>query len=91
MKDLPQLRKELDAIDQELITLLTKRFAVTNLVGHYKKTHGLHPVDEGREAAQMERIRIIAKDTGLNPEFAAKFLRIIIDEVVENHIAIQNS
>jgi chorismate mutase len=87
-EDLNDLRESLDNIDNALIFLLAERFRVTQKIGIYKSEHGLPAVDEAREKAQFARVERLARDRGLNPEFAAKMLRLIIDEVVENHEAI---
>ena len=83
--DLEVLREQIDAIDENLISLLAQRFHLTHQVGQYKKAHCLSPVDEEREKAQFARIKALAAETGLCPEFAEKFLRCIISEVVQNH------
>jgi chorismate mutase len=41
-------------------------------------------VDEEREKAQFDRVKALAHEMGLNPEFAEKFLRCVISEVVQN-------
>ncbi len=84
-QQLPQLRQRIDAIDQQLVSLLAERFAITHNVGLIKKTQGLPAVDAEREARQTERIVQLARDNGLDEAFAIKFLRTIIDEVVSNH------
>lgn len=86
--DLQDLRVSLNTIDQAMVCLLAERFHVTQKIGEYKKAHGLPPVDEAREAAQFARIDQLAAEVGLNPEFAKRMLRLIIDEVVQNHKAI---
>ena len=83
--DLQDLRASLDNIDNALVFLLAERFRVTHKVGLYKKANGLPPVDKNREAAQFARIEALAKQADLDPKFAAKMLRLIIDEVVEHH------
>lgn len=88
-RPLPELRDDLDRIDEELVRLLAERFRVTQEVGEFKRDNGLPPVDPTREAAQFERIDALATGAGLNPDFAKKFLRLIIDEVVVNHTALQ--
>lgn len=88
---LDDLRKSLDNIDTALITLLAERFRVTYKVGLYKKAHGLPAVDQSREAAQFTRIESLATQAGLDPKFAAKLLRTIIDEVVVNHKELADS
>ena len=87
--DLNDLRESLDNIDNALIFLLAERFRVTQRIGIYKSEHGLPAVDEVREKIQFARIERLARDCRLNPEFAVKMLRLIIDEVIENHEAIR--
>ena len=41
--------------------------------------------DPGREAAQIERLRGLARSANLDPDFSEKFLRFIIDEVIRHH------
>lgn len=89
--DLNDLRKSLDTIDHALICLLAERFHITQKIGRYKSEQGLPAVDEAREKVQFARIERLARDLGLNPEFAAKMLRLIIDEVVENHEAMRGA
>ncbi|VAV91004.1 Chorismate mutase I, partial [hydrothermal vent metagenome] len=38
-----------------------------------------------REKEQIERLRQLANDANLDPEFSEKFLRFIIDEVIRHH------
>lgn len=85
MEDLLELRKELDHIDRQLLTLLAERFAVTEKVGQFKAAHDLPPVDEVREASQEERVLALAQEVGLDLNFAKKHLRLIIDAVVARH------
>ncbi len=46
---------------------------------------GLPPADPGRENQQIARLRRLAADAHLDPEFSEKFLRFIIDEVIRHH------
>ena len=78
-------RQSIDNIDAALVFMLAERFKVTQAVGHYKATHGLPPADPGREEAQIARLRGLAVDADLDPEFSEKFLRFIIDEVIRHH------
>ena len=90
-KDLNDLREHLDTIDNSLIRLLAERFSITQQIGRYKSEHSLPAVDEAREKEQFTRIKRLAWECGLDPEFAVKMLRLIIDEVVENHNAIREA
>jgi chorismate mutase len=78
-------RESIDNIDAALVFMLAERFKVTKKVGAYKATAGLPPADPGREAAQVARLRDLARAANLDPEFSEKFLRFIIDEVIRHH------
>ncbi|MBB4152183.1 chorismate mutase [Sphingomonas jinjuensis] len=82
-------RKSIDNIDAALVHLLAERFKVTQAVGRYKATSGLPAADPGREEHQIARLRRLAEDAELDPEFSEKFLRFIIDEVIRHHQQMQ--
>lgn len=78
-------RESIDNIDAALVFMLAERFKVTQAVGRHKAETGLPPADPGREERQIERLRALARDAHLDPEFSEKFLRFIIDEVIRHH------
>lgn len=78
-------RRSIDNIDAALVHLLAERFKVTQAVGRYKASAGLPPADPGREEEQIARLRRLAAEAELDPEFSEKFLRFIIDEVIRHH------
>ena len=78
-------RRSIDNIDAALVHLLAERFKVTQAVGRYKAEAGLPPADPGREDEQIARLRRLAEEAELDPEFSEKFLRFIIDEVIRHH------
>lgn len=82
---LKRYRESIDNIDAALVFMLAERFKVTQAVGRYKAESGLPPADPGREAAQIERLRTLARSANLDPDFSEKFLRFIIDEVIRHH------
>lgn len=82
---LHQLRKSIDNIDAALIHLLAERFRTTQQVGRLKAELQMVPSDPAREAAQIERLRALAKEADLDPEFAEKFLGFILAEVIQHH------
>jgi chorismate mutase len=78
-------RTSIDNIDAALIHMLAERFRITKAVGAYKAEHGLPPSDPGREERQIARLRALAVEAQLDPEFSEKFLRFIIQEVIRHH------
>ena len=89
--ELLRLRDSIDNIDAALIHLLAERFKCTQAVGEYKAAHGLPPADPSREARQIERLRTLAQQAKLDPDFAEKFLGFIVKEVIRHHEAIRHS
>jgi chorismate mutase len=79
------LRDSIDNIDAALIHLLAERFKCTKDVGRLKAEHGLPPADPEREARQIARLRALANDAKLDPDFAEKFLNFIVREVIRHH------
>jgi chorismate mutase len=78
-------RQSIDNIDAAMIHILAERFRITQAVGAYKAEHGLPPSDPAREQRQIDRLRKLAEDARLDPEFSEKFLRFVIQEVIRHH------
>ena len=78
-------RASIDNIDAALIHMLAERFRITQAVGTYKAENRLPTSDPGREERQIARLRKLAEDANLDPEFSEKFLRFIIQEVIRHH------
>lgn len=83
-------RRSIDNIDAALIHLLAERFKVTQAVGRHKAANGLPPADPAREVEQIARLRRLAAEAELDPEFSEKFLRFIINEVIRHHETIRD-
>jgi chorismate mutase len=78
-------RASIDNIDAALIHILAERFRITKAVGAYKAEHDLPASDPRREDRQIARLRKLAEEAHLDPEFSEKFLRFIIQEVIRHH------
>jgi chorismate mutase len=65
--------------------MLAERFRCTKAVGVLKARHGLPSADPAREAQQIARLRQLAHDAQLDPDFAEKFLNFVIKEVIRHH------
>jgi chorismate mutase len=88
--ELQRLRDSIDNIDAALIHILAERFQFTKAVGELKAARGFPPADPAREAQQIARLRSLAQNARLDPDFAEKFLDFIIAEVIRHHEAIKD-
>lgn len=91
LPELQKLRASIDNIDAALVYLLSERFKCTQRVGRLKAEHTLPPSDPARETEQIARLRNLAQDAELDPEFAEKFLNFVITEVIQHHEAARKS
>ena len=88
LDELKSLRGSIDNIDAALVHMLAERFKCTQKVGVLKATNDLPPADPAREKIQIERLRNLAAEANLDPDFAEKFLNFIVHEVIRHHEAI---
>lgn len=88
LAELGRLRDSIDNLDAALVHVLSERFKCTQQVGLLKASHSMPPADPIREAQQIERLRRLAAEAKLDPEFAEKFLSFVIAEVLRHHEAI---
>ena len=88
---LQRFRDSIDNIYAALVFMLAERFKITQAVGEFKAKSSLPPADPDRELRQIERLRQLASDAKLDPDFTEKFLRFIIDEVIRHHQQIRDS
>ncbi|MCD4549623.1 chorismate mutase [Schaalia sp. lx-260] len=89
--ELVRARATIDNIDAALIHILAERFRCTQSVGHIKAQYDLPPADPEREAYQVIRMRTLAEQSGLDPDFAEKFLSFMVTEVIRHHEDIKDS
>ena len=84
---LTRLRSSIDNIDAALIFMLAERFRCTKQVGIVKAEHGMPASDPSREEQQIARLRRLAEEADLDPEFAQKWFTFVVAEVIRHHTA----
>ena len=84
---LARYRDSIDNIDAALIHLLAERFKATQQVGVLKARYGMPASDPAREEQQVARLRTLAADADLDPEFAQKWFTFVVAEVIRHHSA----
>jgi chorismate mutase len=85
LPELLELRESIDNYDAALIHILAERFKATQRVGRLKAAHGLPATDPDRERVQVARLRALAEESHLDPEFAEKYFNFIVAEVIHHH------
>ncbi|MBF4575724.1 chorismate mutase [Frondihabitans sp. VKM Ac-2883] len=85
---LRSIRQSIDNIDAALVHLLAERFKFTQTVGHLKADAGMPPSDAQREVEQITRLRALAAESHLDPDFTEKFVNFIVGEVIQHHVRI---
>ena len=83
-------RARIDRLDANHVYTLAERFRHTQAGGKLKAEHDLPASDKSREGQQIERLEWLSKEADLDPEFAKKFLELVIQEVIQHHIEHQN-
>lgn len=77
MKDLSQLRQEIDIIDRQLVALFEQRMAVTQQVGKYKLAQGLPVLDRNREEQVLAEKAALLQDKNLTADVTDLFEAIM--------------
>lgn len=91
MDQLTEIRQSIDNIDAALIHMLAERFRCTQRVGVLKAKHGLPPSDPAREQRQIARLKSLAHESHLDPEFAEKWFNFVVAEVIHHHDQIKSN
>jgi len=77
---LAPLRREIDAIDDQLVTLLASRLEVAHRVAAKKRELGIPVIIPERITAVIERCAALGAAAGLDPDYLRRVYHIIVDE-----------
>ena len=75
--NLEEIRKEISAINDEMLALFVKRMELSAQVAAYKKANGLPTLDRKREEAILQKVADNTTDEFR--QFALEFFRNMID------------
>jgi chorismate mutase-like protein len=76
--DLEELRRGIDAVDQQILKLLHERVRLVVAVGEYKRERGMAVYDPARERALLDRLCKAAE-----PPLDADTIRRIFERLVD--------
>lgn len=79
---LDDLRARIDALDDELLDVLSRRMAVAREIGQFKKEHSMPVLQPGRYSELMTLRRSRGRDAGLDDAFVAAILEAVHEESV---------
>lgn len=79
-ENLASLRKNIDAIDRQIISLLSKRQAEVGVILALKKAHNLPVHHPAREEDLISDKRRIGVETGLDPDYLEELFRCIMHQ-----------
>lgn len=88
MSELEEFRKEIDALDIELVDVLARRFAVVRSVGEFKSGTDISVVQPARAQAVKNRAAEMGEAKGLDPAFVRALYDMMIDHAHELEDAI---
>lgn len=74
---LEKWRKQIDALDEELVDVLGKRFNIVRQIGEYKKAKGIPPLDQKRWQTILKSQLARAGQHNLSKDFIKKLYNLI--------------
>ena len=77
--DLEELRKEIDKIDDEIISNLSRRKNLIEKVAKIKKESNMPVLDEEREQQLLQRLKEKSKENRLDEDFVISLYKIILE------------
>lgn len=77
MKELAEVRKELDAVDREIVRLFEQRMTLARDVVAYKMAHGMQVLDRSREEAVLASRMGMLEDAHWAPSVRALYEEIM--------------
>lgn len=84
-RELLDIRKSIDNLDNALVAILAERFRLTERVGHIKLEYDLPSQDRERERAQQQHYSELATQYGLDPRALLGIMTTIIQFVKDRH------
>ncbi|MBR1482090.1 MAG: chorismate mutase [Ruminococcus sp.] len=84
MKDLPEIRAEIDAIDKELIALFKRRMDCAREVGCYKQANGIPVLNRTREEEVLDRVETAGGEYGA-------YARLLYQNIMELSRSLQHN
>jgi chorismate mutase-like protein len=79
MEELAEYRKQIDALDNQIVELLARRFEIVRSVGRLKARIKIPVVQSARVDEVKDRVGTMAATKNLDPDFVRHLYQIMID------------
>ncbi|AMO24000.1 chorismate mutase [Ramlibacter solisilvae] len=89
-RELLEIRKSIDNLDNAIVAILAERFRLTEKVGYLKMSMSLPPEDAERERMQELHYSELASSYGLDRNALIEIMRTIITQVKKRHVEIRD-
>lgn len=89
-EELSELRCSIDQIDEQIMSLLSRRMKVSEAIGLYKKEHDMPILQPARYAELLDKRADAAGLLDLNPDFVREILKAVHEESVRCQMEIMN-
>jgi chorismate mutase-like protein len=86
MNQLEEFRKEIDALDDQIIDALSKRFEVCRQVAHFKKAENIPMMQPGR----VEEVKKHRQDLGFQKRISKDFMLNLYDLIIQESCRIED-
>ena len=83
MKDLEQLRKEIETIDSEIVEMMIRRNDLAKEVGVLKNDLGIPVRNRDVEKKVIEKYRMLSENSSLPPDVSESVCKLLIESSVE--------
>lgn len=85
--NLNELRKEIDAIDEQMMELFKKRMEVSKNIGKVKKVMGLPIIDNTREVMILDKRKTLLGNDELWPFYQSFLIKIFdLSKEYQHHV-----
>ncbi len=79
MKNIEELRKDIDKINAQLVELLAQRMRIAEQIAECKKANAIPVYAPEREKQVIENVKTLARKSGLDEKAAEEIFRKIIE------------
>ena len=77
------LRRQIDEVDEQLLSLLAKRMHISQEIGTYKKEHNMPILQNKRYDEMLDKRGKMGQSLDLDPEFISEIMKAIHEESVK--------